>query len=473
MIRSRLQRAMLALALAAAAPLAAHPPDTDPQIAPFLYADAPVYALVHARVIDGTGAAPQDDRTVLVRDGRIEAIGASGEIAVPADAHVIDMTGRSVLPGLVHLHEHLWTYAGAPLSVPVTYPRLYLSGGVTSMRTAGAYHPYADLKAKRDIDAGRAAGPWMDLTLYTGALATPPLETREDTERYLDFWLDSGFSSVKIYAYTGPEQARWIIDASHARGAKVLGHLCNTLYTDASKLGIDHLEHGFIFTPDFVPEIRDGKATGRACQMPALRSMDHVDIDSPEVDALFRTLIDNGTYVTSTLPALEDLLPRGGAAEGHDLLPDFMQAHYRRYRDSVESGAAPTLSEDALARAIALELKFLRAGGRLVVGTDSTVPSGGVIPGFSAARQLELMVEHGFTPMEVIRLSTLEGARALERDALVGSIEAGKQADLLVVDGDPLQDISDLRKVRIVFKQGVAFDPEKLRESVRGQIGIQ
>ncbi|WP_407352171.1 amidohydrolase family protein [Luteimonas sp. R10] len=462
----------LAALLAIIAPVAAQRPAVTAEMAPYVLDDAEVFALTNARIIDGSGAAPVDGQTVVLRDGLIEAVGGAESVEIPAGARVLDLAGKTVLPGLVQLHEHLWTYAGAPLSVPVTYPRLYLAGGVTSIRTAGSYHPYADLRAKRDIDAGRAVGPWMDLTIYTAALATPPLETQAEVERYLGFWLDSGFTSVKVYSYSGPEMVRWIVDSARSRGAKVIGHLCNVSYRQAAEMGIDNIEHGFAFTPDFVPDIVEGKAKGRACAESALASMDFVDIDSPEVDALIADLVASGITVTSTLPALEDLLPQGGSTAGHDLLPDFMRAYHADYRDKVERGEGLVLSEDALRKSIGIELKFLRAGGRLASGTDSTVPSGGIIAGYSAARQLELMVENGFSPLEAIRVSTLNSAISLGRADLVGTVQAGKQADLLVVDGDPATRISDVRNVEIVFKQGIAYDPHALRESVRGKIGI-
>lgn len=456
-----------------ATPVVAGRPAVGPELAPFLLDEAGVFALTGAKVIDGTGSAPVSGQTVVLRDGVIEQVGPMGQVAIPEDATVIDLAGMTVLPGLVQLHEHLWIHPGAPVSVPVTYPRLFLSAGVTSIRTAGSYHPYADLRAKNEIEAGRAAGPWMDLTVYTDALATPKLETRAEMERYLDFWIGSGFTSVKVYSRSGPEQVRWIVERAHSLGAKVLGHICNVGYVEAAEMGMDSIEHGFAFLPDVVPEIIDGTSAGPECALAALSSMDHVDVDSAQVDALIERLVRSGVAITSTLPALEDITLGGGPPDGVDLLADFARDHNRDYRKRAASGGINFhFSVDALRKSVALERKFLHAGGLLVAGTDSTTPAGGVVAGYSAARQLELMVENGFTPLEAIRVSTLNGAIALERADRVGSIEAGKQADLLVVEGDPAADISDVRNVRIVFKQGIAYDPQALRESVRGRVGI-
>lgn len=464
---------LLAAAMLLAGPVLAGRPVITPEMAPYLLDDATTFVLTNARVIDGNGGEPMEGQTIVLSEGIIAALGNPADIEIPAGARMIDLAGKTVLPGLVQLHEHLWTYAGAPLSVPVTYPRLYLAGGVTSIRTAGSYNPYADLRAKRDIEAGKEVGPWMDLTIYTAALATPSLDTQAQVERYLDFWLGSGFTSVKIYSYSEPEKAKWIVDVARKNGAKVIGHICNVSYKQAAEMGIDNIEHGFIFTPDFVPSIVSRTATGRKCAEAALKSMQYVDVDSPEVDALIETLVRSGTAVTSTLPALEDLLPQGGSTEGHELLADFMQRYYSDYRRRAENREGLLLTEEALRKSIHIERRFLRAGGLLVSGTDSTVPSGGIVAGFSAARQLELMVDNGFTPLEAIKVSTLNSALSLGRADLVGTIEKGKQADLIIIDGNPAMRISDMRNVEVVFKQGIAYDPAKLRESVRGKVGIQ
>lgn len=465
--------AALVAACLAATPAFAERPEISPEVAPFILDEASVFALTDARIIDGTGSEPKDGQTIVLRDGTIEAVGPANKVVIPTDAKVIDLAGKTVLPGLVQLHEHLWIHPGAPVGVPVTYPRLYLSAGVTSIRTAGSYNPYADLQAKKNIDEGKAAGPWMDLTIYTDALATPALETRDEVESYLDFWIDAGFTSVKVYSRSGPEKARWIVEHAHSRGAKVLGHICDVSYVQAAEMGMDSIEHGFAFLPDVVPEIVDGTASGRACALAALKSMDHVDVDSAKIDALIDRLARSGVTITSTLPALEDITSAGGPPDGLDLLANFAREYNRDYRARVDRGEINfRFSMASLKKSVVLERKFFHAGGLLVAGTDSTTPAGGVVAGFSAARQLELMVENGFTPLEAIRISTLNGAIALDRADRIGSIQAGKQADLLVVDGDPSADISDVRNVEIVFKQGVAYDPHALRESVRGRVGI-
>lgn len=186
-------------------PAAAQRTEITQAMRPFVSVDSPVVALINARVIDGTGAPARAGQTVILRDGAISAVGPTDAIAVPADAKVVDLPGKSVLPGLVQLREHLWlAHERVILNTSLSYPRLYLAAGVTSLRTAGAHNPYADLKVRADIDAGAAVGPRMDLTIYMDVFGAPRLITAEQTSRYVEFWLDSGFTSVKAYAYTHP-----------------------------------------------------------------------------------------------------------------------------------------------------------------------------------------------------------------------------------------------------------------------------
>lgn len=461
----------LALFLQPAAAWAERPPLTD-AMRPFVRESAPVIALVNVRVVDGAAAAARDRQVIVLRDGLIEQVGDLGEVIIPAEAKRIELDGRTVLPGLVQLHEHLWMYGGSLLSVPVSYPRLLLAAGVTSIRTAGSYNPYVDLKAWREIQGGQAVGPWMDLTVYMDLFGAPRLEDAESTQRYLNFWLDSGFTSVKAYSLTNAVALRAAIETAHARGVKVTGHLCAVSYAEAADMGIDNIEHGFAMTPDFLPR---GANVGADCAKRALHAVAQMDLEGPEVRELVDRLVRRGVAITSTLTAIEDLQDRVPEPRGLEMLTPPVREYQAAYRArlAAKPGSGPSVSDSAVSRSAAIELAFMRAGGLLVSGTDPAVPSGGLIAGFSSARQLELMVENGFTPLEAIRVSTLNGAIYLGRADDIGSIAPGKQADLMIVNGDPSANISDIRNVEIVFRQGYGYDPEALLSSVRGQVGLK
>lgn len=482
-----LHRLALSALLAIASPVTpaqADQPVVTPAMRPFVSEDAAVIALIHARVIDGTGAAAQDGLTLILRNGAIEAIGRDGAVPVPAGAKIIDLTGKTVLPGLVQLHEHLWMYGGSLLGVSGSYPKLYLAAGVTSIRTAGSYNPYIDLKTRNQIEAGQAVGPWMDLSIYMDLFGAPRLADAPATQKYLNFWLDSGFTSVKAYGYTNRAALKAAIAVAHARGIKITGHLCMVTYREAAELGIDDIEHGFAMTPDFLPPALapkalppgtvDPQAEGE-CGQHALRGLANVDPLGPEAKALIDTLVKHKVAITSTLPALEDLVAGIPPQSGIEMLSPPIQDYHRAYRAKLDGsgGGSLVLPADSLRKTAIMERAFMQAGGLLVSGTDPAVPSAGVIAGYSNDRQLELMVNYGFTPLEAIRVSTLNGAIYLGRDHQIGSIATGKQADLLIVTGDPSKNISDIRNVVVVFKQGIGYDPEKLRASVRGKVGLE
>ncbi|MGR4890750.1 amidohydrolase family protein [Sphingopyxis sp. LARHCG72] len=475
---------VLLAVLGSVTPVQAERPAVTEAMRPYVSEDAPVIALVHARVIDGTGAPAREGRTLILRNGNIEAVGNDGEVDIPAGAKIIDLTGKTVLPGLVHLHEHLWMFGGdAVLGVSDSYPRLYLAAGVTSIRTAGSYNPYIDLRARDRIEAGEAVGPWMDLSIYLDLFGAPRLADAEATRKYLNFWLDSGFTSVKAYGYTNRIALEAAIALAHARDVKVTGHLCMVSYREAAELGIDDIEHGFAMVPDFVfaePARKRRAATKvdvqaeRECGERALAGLADVDPRGREAKALIDTLVARRVAVTSTLPALEDLVSEIPPQTGIDMLAPPIRDYHRAYRARTDSPAGQrlVLTAESLRKTAVIEREFMKAGGLLVAGTDPAVPSAGVVAGYSNARQLELMVEFGFTPLEAIRVSTLNGAIYLGRDKRVGSIAPNKQADLLIVSGDPSRTISDIRNVFVVFKQGIGYDPAKLRESVRGKVGL-
>jgi enamidase len=257
------------------------------------------------------------------------------------------------------------------------------------------------------------------------------------------------------------------IDEAHKRGLKVTGHLCSVTYAEAADLGIDNLEHGFLAATDFVTGKKPDECPGQGSGQKTIAALEPT---AAPFTTLVKHLIDKRVALTSTLTVFETFTPGRPVPPGLDVLtPQLRQQFeqtYARVSENKESSYVQLLP-----KAMALELAFARAGGLLVAGTDPT-GSGGVIPGYSNQRQVELLVDAGFTPLEAIRIATLNGARYLGRDTSIGTIAAGKQADLVVVAGDPSASIGDIRKVEMVFRQGVAYDPAKLITSVAGRVGL-
>lgn len=463
----------------------------SPEVRQFLTVDAPVVALVHARVVDGTGSPAQEDQTLILRDGRIEAMGAASAVTAPKGAQVVDLAGHTVLPGLVGMHNHLfYTHsihsdekgAAVPpgrLFAEIAYsaPRLYLACGVTTIRTTGSLEPYTDLNIKRQIDAGLMPGPKMEVTgPYLEGLEpmTPQmyaLRGPEDARRFVDFWADAGVTSFKAYMNIRRADLGAAIQAAHARGLKVTGHLGSVTWPEAMALGIDNFEHGPVYTDtEFAPDKRPDVGPPVSSSWGSWLKL---DVAGPEVQKLIRDLVAKKVAVTSTLPVFElgvpgrpPLSPRMLASMSAESKASYLTA--RAKVPAVPNGRA----EQLLKKEMAFELAFVKAGGLLLAGPDPT-GMGGVLPGFGDHRELELLVEAGFTPVEAIRIYTANGAAFLGRLDRIGTLAPGKQADLVVVKGDPSRTIGDIGNVVTVFKDGLGYDSARLIESVRGHVGIR
>jgi enamidase len=462
------------LLVAAALFAAAQPPQFSNLVRSFIKVDAAVIALTNVRVIDGTGAPAREKQTVVIRGGNIAEIGDTGRVSVPGGATAIDLAGKSIIPGLVMVHEHLYYPAGSGVyaQLGASFVRLYLAGGVTTMRTGGNVNGIMDLKLKQFIDQGVQPGPAIDATApylngANGFVQMRDMKDAAEAKRHVAYWADLGATSFKAYMQITRDQLRAAVEEAHARKLKITGHLCSVTYAEAAEIGIDNLEHGFLAATDFVadkqPDVCPGQGAGQ-------RTIAALDPEAAAFKTLVKKLIDRKVTLTSTLTVFETFTPGRPLPAGLDvLLPELktqFEAGHRRTAQNKDSIYATLFP-----KALALERAFVRAGGMLIAGTDPT-GGGGVVPGFSNHRQLELLVEAGFTPVEAIRIGTLNGATYLGRDGRVGSIAVGKQADLVVVDGDPSVTIADVRKVETVFKQGVGFDPAKLIASVAGRVGL-
>jgi enamidase len=436
-----------------------------------------VVALTNVRVIDGTGAAPRTGQTVVMKGGVIQSIGDAASAKIPAGARTMDLTGRTVMPGYVMLHEHLFYPSGGGAiynEQGYSFPRLYLAGGVTTMRTAGNMAGYADLNIKKAIDDGTMLGPTIDVTapyLEGPGLPIPQvkaLRDEADARKMVNYWADEGATSFKAYMHITRAELGAAAQEAHKRNLKITGHLCSVTFREAAALGIDDLEHGFVVASDFVPDKKpDECPAGNAVQ----RSFATLDVNGADVRDLIAELVRRRVAITSTLTIFETMSasqPSAPAKVLDALLPEARRQYEQRRAAILQ--AADT-SGHVLQKEMQLEKMFADAGGLLVVGTDPT-GFGGVVAGYSNQRALELLVQGGFTPLQAIRIATLNGAKYLGRDAKIGTLAAGKQADLVVVRGDPSARIEDVENVEIVFKQGIGYDSPKIFESVKGRVGL-
>ena len=454
----------------------------SPAVAPFVKEDAPMIALTHVRVIDGTGAAARVDQTLIIANGKIAALGDAATTKIPDGARVLDFSGHSVIPGLVGMHDHM--YYPAPLGgLPMypehasSFPRLYLAGGVTSIRTTGSLEPYADLQLKEAIDEGKLAGPKIHVTAPylegPGAFAIQmhQLKNAEDARQTVEFWIAQGATSFKAYMNITPDELAAAVKAAHAHGIKVTGHLCSIGFREAAALGIDDLEHGIEVDTEFLPDKKPGLCPNPQAAQKALLS---VDIASKPMQDMIHDLIAHHVAVTSTLPVFETSVPGRAPLDARVLdamLPEARIAYLTR-RARVSDGAATSDAPAMFKKEMEFEHEFAKQGGTLLAGLDPT-GYGGVIAGFGDQREVELLVEAGFTPLEAIHIATSNGAEFLGELDKIGTLAVGKAADIVVLQGDPSVNIKDIEKVALVFKDGVGYDSAKLIESAKGLVGLR
>ena len=440
----------------------------------------------HVTVIDGTGASPAIDQTVVIRDGAIFAVTPSSQAIALDGAHVIDGSGKTLIPGLVGMHEHLFFIAPVPSPYFVTlgssFPRLYLASGVTTARTTGSIEPYTDVNIKQLIDKGMIPGPKLE---FTGPYVNgkPSLFTQmhelsgpDEAREFVRYWHSVGFTSMKAYIEITPEELRATIDESHKLGMKVTGHLCSVSFREAAEMGIDNLEHGPFGAPD--SEL-SAKRNGPTCGRAELKSMDedlaaNVDPEGAEAQKTIAVLVAHHVAITSTLAVFE---PSSSST--------FLSSYYARLHmlltpesfTSMLDGLAYQLPKDAqfdrlLEKEMKFERAFVKAGGLLLAGCDPT-GDGHTLAGLGDQREFELLVKSGFSVPEAVHIYTMNGAVFLGKDKEIGTITAGKKADLVLLRGDLVRDPAVIEKPDVVFQNGVGFDSEKLYESMRGTVGIR
>jgi len=490
-LRSLTAAAVAALSSTAmAAPVLAPPAASlSADVQPYIHLPARQLAIQHLRIIDGTGGAPIEDATLLIDGAKIGAILPPGS-AVPAGFKTLDGTGETALPGLVGMHNHLYYLQRPnldptgrfeqPIIIPqMTFsaPRLYLANGVTTMRTTGSVETYTDLALKREIDAGHLVGPHIDVTgpYLEGAgaffIQNHVISDPEDARKEVAFWADQGVNSFKAYMNISRAELGAAIKEAHKHGLKLTGHLCSVTYPEAVALGIDNLEHGFFVNTQLDP----GKQPDKCSDGTGTPTLLKMTPGSPEANALIKLLVDHHVAVTSTLPVFAQSVPLHEPLQPRqmDVMTPQAKEAYLFSRNLTASRAGTQRAKDfdqAYKNDLGLERQFVASGGLLIAGPDPT-GNGGTIPGFADQRELELLVEAGFSPVEAIKIGTLNGAIYLGLADRIGTIAAGKNADLFIVKGNPAANINDVENVIVVFKDGVGYDSAKLLQSVKGRFG--
>jgi len=457
----------------------AQTPATDAKA--YVKYDQPVIVLNHVRVIDGTGAPAKADQMLQISGGKIESIGNSGS-DTPQGAEVLDLAGSSVIPGLVGMHDHIYYPApGRNLAMypehAWSFPRLYLAGGVTTIRTTGSVETYTDLELKKDIDSGKTPGPKMRVTgpyLEGKGAYTPQmheLEDANDSRRTVNYWIDEGVTNFKAYMNITHDELRAAVEEAHKRKLKVTGHLCSIGFREAAAIGIDDLEHGIVVDSEFVANKQPDKCPAQKDIRDVLLKL---DIAGEQVQAMIKDLVARHVALTSTLPVFEGFVPnRPPLRQANlDAMLPLAREQYLATRDTMAKNAAESPWPTLFKKELEFEYAFQKAGGLLLAGLDPT-GNGAVVAGYGDQREVELLVEAGFTPLEAIRIAPYNGASYLGELEHIGTLAPGKQADIVLVKGDPSTKISDIENVQVVFKDGVGYDPAKLVKDANGFVGLK
>jgi imidazolonepropionase-like amidohydrolase len=401
-------------------------------------------AITGATLIDATGAAPVADSVVVIDGARIVAAGPRAAVKIPKGATIIDGRGKTLLPGLWDMHAHYEQVEWGPI---------YLAAGVTTVRDVG--NEFEFIKTVRDaIKAGHGLGPRMLLAgIIDGdsrsALGVIRANNAEEAREVVTRYKNAGFDQIKIYSSVKPDVLKAICDEAHKQGLTVTGHVPNGLNAmQAVEAGMDQINH-----IQYLP--------------PVLKSKDQkpgtpINFDSPEAQATIQFFKAHHTVIDPTMALMELILHTS----------DVPVASFEPGIAKVAPELAGPLNNTGQPAAAAQQVKATydmwlatitalhRAGITIIAGTDQAVP------GHSLHREIELYAKAGFTPLEAIQAATIVPARVMGLDKEVGTVEAGKRADLILVEGDPLQSISNLRNVKWVVAGGRLFNPADLWQSV-------
>jgi len=410
-------------------------------------------AVVNGTLIDGTGKPPLANATVVIENGKIIAAGPRAQVKFPKRAKIIDAAGKTILPGLWDMHAHFEQVEWGPI---------YLAAGATTVRDVGNELEF--ITAVRDAIAnGRGLGPRI---LAAGvvdgdgplALGVERVNNAEQAKEWVDRYHDLGFQQIKIYSSVKLASISAITAEAHRLGMTVTGHIPEGVDAyQGVEAGMDQINH-----VQYVANIMIKKLPADAKRVDRLEAVGNIDLNSPEAQHAIAFLKSHGTVIDPTLVVFEGFIV-GPDITLASLEPGVAKVAPELAVQFAGGGVPPEYRETirkTFSKYVAIVGALHKAGIPIVAGTDQSVP------GYSLYREMELYVEAGFTPMEAIQAATIVPARVMKVDGELGTIEAGKRADLILVDGNPLENIHNIRNVKTVITGGVAYDCAELWKSV-------
>ena len=414
---------------------------------------AATLAVVGGTLIDGTGAAPVTDAAVVIHNGRIVSAGPRSKVKIPKDATVVEAHGKTILPGLWDMHAHFEQVEWGPI---------YLAAGVTTVRDCG--NEFEFITAVRDaIAQGRGLGPRLLLAgvvdgTGTYTIGVERVDTPEQARLWTDRYHEAGFQQMKIYSSVKLQELKAVADEAHRLGMTVTGHIPEGLNAyQAIEAGQDQINH-----VGYIGDIMKAPLPENASPLDRFKAGANIDLESPEATKALAFLKAHHTVVDPTL-ALMEFFTATTAKPPASFEPGVAKIAPELAAQLTDVGP-PTdrseIGEKVYEKELAIVGALHRAGIPVVAGTDQTVP------GHSLHREIELYVQAGFTPMEAIQAATIVPARAMGLDRESGTVEKGKRGDLILVDGNPLENIRNIRNVEYVIANGTMFHTPELWQSV-------
>lgn len=422
-------------------------------------------------LIDGNGGAPVENSAIVIRGERIVEVGNAAGVSIPPDAVQIQANGKTVLPGLIDMHVHL--FKGDDL-------HLFIAAGVTTVRDVGGFTDQMVSLADR-TRSGEILGPRIFFSgesfIHESGFAQWQRPTKDPDEARAEVRkrIAAGASVIKIVSDITLELVQAIVEEAHRAKVPVTADILgNGLVTAerAIQLGVDGLEH----VSGVSQSIHSDDAPTRFSTPVSMNAMfGWIYADKQKEAALIKLMVERGTYVVPTFVVMQWQFPEA-VPVALDRADPYVSARLRSFWTGLDripslSGAADRAFEDAFLVHFAYSQQFVSkldaAGGQIVAGTDTPTP--GVVPGFSMHRELELLVQAGLTPLDAVQAATKTAAEFLGKGHELGTIEAGKLADVIIVEGQPHLRISDTRQVRTVFKNGVSLDTSEILKLSAGK----
>jgi len=420
-------------------------------------------------LIDGTGASALSGTRILIEDGRIQEIGQRGDLSIPAGARVIEAAGKYIIPGLIDSHVHY--------DMPWLH-RLYLANGVTTVRDLGGSIERL-VTLREEISVGNLMAPRMFISgmpINPGSVRAMNLGSAKEMAEKL---VEAGVDGIKVTGYT-TDELRDIVEVAHAHGLIVYGHTGPKRGNRgpgarlAIEAGLDGIEHALGILEDAmdqaVPVPADYDPSDSSHIFRYWYGRMHTVVNSTTVGELVQLMVEEDVYFAPTLNNfMRNFVQRNTPEVESDpnlkYIPEDEPDRFGRFteEDRQEWRKTMELMKEAT-------YKFHEAGGLLINGTDSP---GAALPGWSLHQEMELFVEAGLTPMEALLATTLNNAKVLGKEDELGTIEAGKYADLIILDADPLLDISNTQEIHLVIKGGLVLFPDVLLEENLEQFGAR